>query len=203
MSELNFNQLADKTKNKNVYMLIGHGSKNQFKSESKMKTTITNIIKHWNDNSVVLYFGDAPNIDKPDVGLLFQMIYELNKNIKIYMIQISVAKSWGVPEFVSGVYWHNDYTKKCQWGGINENNEPCSNTKKWVSLNKRINGGIKMVYIFGGGNITLDEYTLIKKNNIPFQYFPLERKYKGDGVTKVVGSDSPKEKIGITYKKIK
>ena len=119
------------------------------------------------------------------------------------MIQISLAKSWGVPEFVTGVYWHNDFTKKCQWGGINEYNEPCSNTKKWLSLNKRINGGIKMVYIFGGGIITLDEYTLIKKNKIPYHYFPLERKYKGDGVTKVVRSDSSKEKIGITFNKIK
>ena len=203
MTELNFNQLVQKIKAKSVYMLIGHGSKNQFKSVSKTKLIVKNIIEQWNENSVVLYFGDAPKIDKPDVGLLFQMIHELNKNIKIYMIQISVAKGWGVPKFVSGVYWHNDFTKKCQWGGINDNNEPCSNTKKWVSLNKRINGGIKMVYIFGGGNITLDEYKLIKKYKIPYQYFQIERKYKGDGITKVLVGDSIKDKIGVTFNKIK
>jgi len=203
MKELSFNELAQKTKEKDVYMLIGHGSKNQFKSISKVKTIIKNIMKTWNNNSVLLYFGDAPNINKPDVGILFQMIHELNKDIEIYMIQIAIAKDWGVPSFVSGVYWHNDFTKKCQWGGLDSNKEPCSNTKKWVSLNRRINGGIKRVYIFGGGNITLDEYRLIKKNNIQYEYFPVERKYLGDGATKIGNNSSLKEKIGVTYTKIK
>ena len=78
------------------------------------------------------------------------------------MIQISEAKSWGFPKSVKGVYWHNDFTQDCKWGGL-KNKQPCSNTKKWVSLNKKLKNGITKVFILGGGEITLDEYSLIKK----------------------------------------
>ena len=79
---------------------------------------------------VFLYFGDSPNIKKPDVGILFEILHKYNPKIPIYMIQIKEAKSWGVPNFVTGVYWHNDYTKTCKWGGVHKG-KPCSNTKKW------------------------------------------------------------------------
>ena len=61
----------------------------------------------------------------------------------------------------------------------------------------------KKVFIFGGGEITYDEYKVIKKLHIPYEYFPVERKYKGDGSTRVKNTDSLKDKIGITYGKIK
>lgn len=183
-------------------MIIGNGSKNQFKDMRKVKSILRNIVKARTDNSVFLYFGDAPNETKPDVGLLFKLINSYNPNIRIYMIQISKAKPWGVPEFVSGVYWHSDYTNRCEWGGI-VNGEPCSNTKKWVSLNKRIRHGIKKVFIFGGGPVTLDEYELIRELAIPYEYFPIERKFKGDGTTKISPNASKKNKIGPTWNVIK
>ena len=133
------------------------------------------------------------------MGILFKLLHEYNSKIKICMIQISEAKSWGVPSFVHGVYWHSDYTKKCKWGGIN-NGRPCSNTKKWVSLHKRINGGLKKVFIFGGGSITLDEYKLIKQYKIPYEYFPVERKFNGDGKTRISPNATIRQKIGITWK---
>lgn len=199
--ELSFNELANTIKDKEVFMIIGNGSKNQFKDMRVVKGILRRILKSCMDNSVFLYFGDAANEKKPDVGLLFKYVKEMRPDIKIYMIQMDGAKSWGVPSFVSGVYWHNDYTEKCKYGCVIDG-KPYSNTKKWVSLHRRIRNGIKKVYIFGGGPVTLDEYTMIKKYNIPYEYFPVERKYKGDSKTKVQMEDSQREKVGITWNKI-
>ena len=201
MTSLTFNQLVAHVKQKHVYMLIGNGSKNQFRDLRKINGILTAILKTVPSQSVFLYFGDAANKKKPDVGLLFQLIKKRRPDIKIFMIQIREAKSWGVPDFVSDVYWHTDYTKKCKWGGLLKG-KPCSNTKKWVSLNKRIRGGIRGVFILGGGAITLDEYSLLKKNNIPYLYFPVKRKFKGDGKTRTTNKDSMATQVGVTYHKI-
>jgi len=75
------------------------------------------------------------------------------------------------------------------WGGV-KNGEACSNTAKWVRVNKRV--GITKIFIFGGGAITLDEYNLTKKLKIPYEYFPVERKYLGDKKTKVTNNMSKK-----------
>ncbi len=200
--ELSFRELVNKIRENNVYMLIGNGSQNQFGDMRKVKSILRNIIKDCTDNSVFLYFGDAPNETKPDVGLLFKLIHSYNPNIHIYMIQIIKAKPWGVPEFVSGVYWHKDYTKDCMWGGI-KNGNPCSNTKKWVSLHKKLKNGITKIFIFGGGSVTLDEYKIAKTLNISYIYFPVVRKYKGDKKTRVKTTDSKRERVGITFNKIK
>lgn len=201
MINLTFNELLSNIKHKDVYMMIGNGSKNQFKSIRKIKSIVREIARTCNKDSVFLYFGDSPNIKKPDVGILFEILHKYNPKIPIYMIQIKEAKSWGVPNFVTGVYWHNDYTKTCKWGGVHKG-KPCSNTKKWYSINKRLKYGIRKVFIFGGGKITLDEYKLIKHQKIPYEYFPVKRRYLGDGLTKVGDRNSLKDKIGITYKKI-
>ena len=66
-------------------------------------------------------------------------------------------------------------------------------------LNDRIKYGIKKVFIFSGGLVTLDEYKLIQKLNIPYEYFPVERKFKGDSVTKIGPNTSKKNKIGVTW----
>lgn len=199
MKNLSFNDLTKSMKNKEIYMLIGNGSKNQFRDLRKINGIINSILKNIPQKSVFLYFGDYPNKAKPDVGYLFKLINQKRPDIIINMIQIAEAKSWGVPDFVNNVYWHNDYTKKCKWGGL-LNNEPCSNTKKWISVHKR--NKINKVFILGGGEITLQEYGLIKKHKIDYQYFPVERKYKGDGKTKINDNHTKSQKIGVTYKKI-
>jgi len=195
-----FNQLIKELKNKQIFMLIGNGSKNQFRYLNNLKQTVKKLLKNVPKLSNFLYFGDGSNKKKPDVGYAFQLISELRPDINIYMVQISEAKSWGVPTFVKDVYWHNDYTKQCKWGGIH-NGKPCSNTKKWVNVHKRAK--INKVFILGGGKITLDEYSLIKKAKIEYEYFEIERRYLGDGKTKIKDSDTKSKKIGITYKKIK
>ena len=53
--------------------------------------------------------------------------------------------------------------------------------------------------MLGGGKITMDEFKLAKKHKIPVKYFPIERKYKGDGKTRVKATDSQKDKIGLSY----
>ena len=55
MNNLTFNQLISVLKHKNVYMMIGNGSKNQFKSIGKIKTIIKEIAKTSDENSAFLY----------------------------------------------------------------------------------------------------------------------------------------------------
>ena len=195
---LSFNFLLKELKksNGNLFMLIGNGSKNQFRYIKDLKQVLNKILKQVPKNSFFLYFGDSSNKKKPDIGYAFELIKEGRPDIKIYMIQIKEAKSWGVPKFVENVYWHNDYTNKCKWGGL-YNNKPCSNTKKWVNINKRVK--INKVFILGGGKITLDEYKLIKKANINYEYFKIERRFLGDGKIKIKNHNTFAEKIGITY----
>jgi hypothetical protein len=116
-------------------MFIGNGSKNQFRYLRKIKKIVNEIVSEIQHKSTLIYFGDSPNKKQPDVGYLFELVSSLRKDISIYMIQISEAKSWGFPKFVKAVYWHNDFTQDCKWGGL-KNKQPCSNTKKWVLLNK-------------------------------------------------------------------
>ena len=197
---LTFNSLIKNVKNKNIYMIIGNGSKNQFRYIKDLNKVITKILKDIPKNSVFIYFGDTANKKKPDIGYAFELIHKKRPDISIYMIQIKEAKSWGVPSFVKDVYWHNDYTKQYKWGGVH-NGVPFSNTKKWVSVHKRVK--INKVFILGGGKITLDEYNLLKNMNIQYQYFDIERRFLGDGKTKVKDSHTKAKRIGITYKQIK
>lgn len=197
-SEISFNQLLKDCKIPKVYMMIGNGSKNQFRYMSKVKKIMDKILKDIPKNSIFIYFGDPPNPKKPDIGMCYKYLSEKRSDIKIYMIQISKAKSWGYPDFVYKVYWHNDFTKKHMWGGLDNKKNPCSNTKKWVNLHKKIKC-IDKIFVFGGGKITLEELMLAKKHNIDYNYFAIERKFKGDGKTRVTNKDSKKDRIGITY----
>jgi len=180
--------------------MIGHGSKNQFRKISDLKYTLKTILLTIPEKSAFLYFGDSPNKEKPDIGYAFQYISEMRKDIDIFMIQIDKAKDWGIPSFVKHVYWHKDYNKSCLWGGL-YNGKPCSNTKKLIQINEHI--GVTRAFILGGGDITMDEYSLLKIHKIDYHYFPIERRYLSDGKTKITESHSMKERIGITYNKIK
>ena len=179
-------------------MIIGNGSKNQFRDMRKIGGILTRVLKEVPIGTVFLYFGDPANKKKPDVGLLFKIIKERRPDLFIYMIQIFEAKSWGVPDFVDGVYWHRDYSAACKWGGVYKG-VPCSNTKKWLAVHKRV--GISKVFIFGGGEITLQEYQLAKRNKIPFDYFPVERKYNSQR-ERITNRHSLKDRIGVTFRKI-
>ena len=193
---------------KKVFMIIGHGSKNQFKSLSSLKIYVSKISKQIPKNSVIIYFGDSPNSENPDIGMAFELLVKKREDLTVYMIQIGAAKSWGFPDWVDGVYWHNDFSKNPRnpddkWGGISKRGKLLSNTKKWVMLNKKLKSkrgyGISKIFILGGGNITLKEVEVAKKNKIPVKYYAVERKYKGDKETVVTKRDSKADKIGVTY----
>jgi len=174
MSEISFRDLVEHLKSKKVYMMIGNGTKNQFRDMRKVKKYLREITK-----------------------LIFELLHKMRPDIDIVMIQINKAKSWGVPNFVNKVYWHGDFNKSCTWGGIHKG-KPCSNTKKWVTLNKRLPDGISMIFVFGGGMITLDEMKLAKNHSIPVFYIPVERKFLGDKKTRVTKNHSESDRIGVT-----
>jgi hypothetical protein len=201
MTRITFNELVDKSRNRTVFMIIGNGSKNQFRSVAILKAFVQKLSKELPYHSMVLYFGDLPNPEKPDIGYVFQLLKDLRKDINITMIQITAAQKYGVPKMVKDVYYHDHFTDECKYGGLDSKGQPCSNTKVWVNFHKK--HPIQKVYILGGGQIVLDEYKLIKSMNIPYAYYPFYRKYKGDGQTLTKVSDSLDELVGITFLKIK
>lgn len=183
-----------------LFTMFGHGSKNQFRYMRDLKRTVKDVLKSVPQGSAFLYYGDAVNKNKPDMGYAFQLISDMRKDVDIYMIQVKKAEKYGVPSFVKAVYWHTDYTEECVWGGLYRG-KPCSNTKKWVQIHKAI--GIERAFILGGGQITLDEYSIMKKMEMNYDYYPIERRYLGDGATKVKDVDSKSKRVGVTYHKIK
>ena len=64
MKSLTFNQLATLIKYKDVYMLIGNGSKNQFRDLRNVKGILTAILRKVPQKSIFLYFGDVANKKK-------------------------------------------------------------------------------------------------------------------------------------------
>ena len=197
MYQLTFEKMCKLAKQNNVYMIIGNGTKNQFRNMKKVNSMMDDILENLPPESCFLYFGDYPDEKNPDVGYLFKLLKEKRADLKIFMIQISEAKSWGVPDFVDYVHWHDDFSKIYKWGGLDDKREPCSNTKKWAELN--IQHPITKVFVFGGGQVTIDEVSLLKRYNVPYKYFSVERKYAGDGKTEIKSTDDMENKIGATY----
>jgi hypothetical protein len=193
---------------KPVFMMIGHGSRNQFRSIVELRKVISKISSKIPQESFLLYFGDSPNPKKPDIGYAFQLLTELRPDIQVIMIQISEAKPWGFPPFVDkkNVFFHDDFPSKgdCKWGGFKKTRTnkilPCSNTKQWIKIHKLLPEGISNVFVLGGGEITLQEISYAKKLHIPIDYYPLERRYQGDGQTKTRKQDTLSKRIGVTYK---
>ena len=182
-----------------TYMFIGHGSNNQIKNFGKVKKIIDEIVQDIPLKSKLLYFGDEPNPKAPDIGLVYEYIKEQRPDLYIHMIQNKVAKKYGYPKWVNKVSWHNDVSKACEkiqkprgkWSGENSNGNPCSNTKKWIEYHNK--HGIERCFIFGGGITTLIEARFLRKLEIPYDYYPVMRKYLGD--KKTIARDNS---VGIT-----
>ena len=103
-TQINFNTLVNELKSKEIYMFIGNGSKNQFRYMRKIYAIVSKILKKIPKNSVFLYFGDPPNEKKPDIGMVFPFIAKSRPDLKIYMIQILMAKNWGVRILTSCIF---------------------------------------------------------------------------------------------------
>ena len=56
MTNISFATLVSQSKHRHVFMMIGHGSKNQFKNVKELKSTIHNIAQELPYHSIVLYF---------------------------------------------------------------------------------------------------------------------------------------------------
>ena len=186
-----------------VFLMIGHGSRNQFVSITKLKRTLEHLSKDIPVGAYMLYFGDSPNVKTPDIGYAFQLLAEMRPDIHMLMIQISEAKSWGVPGFVESVLWHEDFpsTGDCKWGGFTKSMRPCSNTKQWVRLHKALPSGITKMFVLGGGPITVKEMTYGNKLGIPIEYYPMERRFLGDKETRSKKNGTMAERYGPTYSK--
>ncbi len=182
--EVSLAEFAERVKAHPLYMILGHGAKNQFKCLPDLRGTVKEISDAVPKNAAFLYFGDAPNKDAPDIGYAFELLHEYNPDIAIFMIQISEAKDWGIPKFVKCVFWHSDYTATCKWGGIDPATRlPGSNTKQWHTLVYRHGMRIEKAFTLGGGPITADEVGLLRVMGVPIQGYRMQRKYAGDGKT--------------------
>ena len=95
MSEISFTKLVKYLKPKKVYMMIGNGTKNQFRDMRKVKKYLREIIKLIPQQSVFLYFGDSANKKNPDVGYLFELLHKLRPGVEIVMIQIKKSQIMG------------------------------------------------------------------------------------------------------------
>ena len=198
--EINYKDLKKYIKHKDIYMILGHDINNQFSNLVELNKVIKKINKLIKKNSILLYFGDISDIDNPNIGLVFDELYVKRDDIEIIMIQIDKDKEIDIElsDFVSKVMWHNKYprTKKTIYNGI-INNKPVSNTLIWYELAQIEK--FKNIFVLGGNNLTIDEINLANTLEIPYIYYPLKRKYLGDGKTLVSKKLSFEDKIGPTH----
>jgi hypothetical protein len=168
-----------------VILIVGHGSKNQYKKDKleELKSYLKNDIKYLNgeysNNWIAIYGGDNYNKDKPDIGYVINI---LNKeNVKIAAVQSKYCEEnkLYVDKYIDFVYYvETDYdnNKKVIWGGF-YNGNAAGPTK--IYLKEFIELGIlKKVYVIGGGKISKDEVQYALNNNIDIIYrrFEVENK---------------------------
>ena len=187
-------------KTKKIYMIWGNGKKNQYSSIFELNKVITQISKELEKDCVLLYFGDISDKDNLDIGYVFTELNNKRNDIEIIMIQninIKENNEYILPDFVSKVLWHTNNTKDNKLRGVNKNNnKPLGSTKTWLNIHNHNN--IDCIYILGGGNTTLEEFNLAKSENINIKYYPLKRKFLGDGKTLLKKNATNNDKIGVT-----
>ena len=89
---MKFLDLVKEVKNKDVYMINGNGSKNQFRSITEIKKILKKELKNIDKDSCFLYLGDPVNKKNPDLGYLFQVLHEMRPDILIYMIMMYIRR---------------------------------------------------------------------------------------------------------------
>lgn len=197
--ELDLKSLKKYVKSKKTFMILGNGKNNQYSSISELNKVITQISRDLEKESILLYFGDISDKDNLDIGYVFTELTNKRKDIEIIMIQninIKDNNEYILPDFVSKVLWHTNNTKDNKLRGVNKNNKPIGSTKTWLNIHNYSN--INSIYILGGGNTTLEEFNLAKSENIKIKYYPLKRKFLGDGKTLVKKNAINNDKIGVT-----
>ncbi len=166
-----FDQLKRELKGRCVTMILGYGTKMGYKSVSDLREKVDTYVR----GETLLYFGDEVDYKNPTVGLAF-LFAAARSGADVYMVQISGAKSYPVPTFVHGVYWHDSWKEgPFKWGGVEETDAGTvihSNTAVWNELFLR---GIEFrAYVLGGGPTALQEVQLIKRLGIPLAEIKIE-----------------------------
>jgi len=202
MSEIELKHLKKYIKNKSTYLIFGNSHLDQYSSIKELNNNIKTISKDFDNNSIIFYFGDIPDKENPNIGFIISQIKSRRNDIEIICIGLDdyddtfINKNIEYPIWIDKFLWISCKTNKKR--GVNNNsNKPLGLTKIWYELNKI--QPFKSIYLFGGDNITLEEYYFAKELNINIIYLPLKRKYLGDGTTLIKKKHSDEQKIGPTF----
>tara|TARA_Y100000389_G_scaffold80647_1_gene77289 strand:+ start:6983 stop:7594 length:612 start_codon:yes stop_codon:yes gene_type:complete len=198
MDEIELKFLKKYIKNKKIYMVLGFDEKDQYNSITELNNIIKNISKELAQSSIIFYFGELPNKDKPDIGYVISEIKNKRDDIEIIMLTLNDEDKDNIelPIFVSKKL--NIPVKTTKKRGVNNNNKkPLGLTKLWSDLNKIQQ--IEKLFILGGNNITLEEYNIAKDLELNIQYYPTKRKFLGDSKTSIKKNSKFEEKIGVTH----
>ena len=189
-------------KDKEIIMFFGNNNLDQYNSATEVKNIIKYINKNMEKNAILLHFGELHKDGQLDLGYIFKEIASKRKDIEIISIlQSELKEQINIPEYVSKVFWHNNYysKNKQKTRGISINNgtkKPVAGTKIWYELNKIKQ--ITRIYLIGGSEYYFEEYNLAKDLDIEIEYYPIKRKYKGDGITLIKKNASKEDKYGLT-----
>jgi len=196
MEELELKTLKKYIKNKIIYMFFGFDKKDQYSSLTELNNHIKNISKDLEKNSIIYYFGELPNKEKPDIDYIVSEIKKKRNDIEIIMLTLDDINNSDIPEdFISKILKIQVKTSKKR--GVNNNSrKPLGLTKLWFDLNKIQK--IEKIFILGGNSITLEEVDVAKELDLKIQYYPIKRKFLGDSKTTIKKNNTYEEKIGVT-----
>lgn len=173
---------------KNVVFLFGHGTKNPYAQFPETFENVQSVLKDEGlvpDNTRLVYFGDAANEEKPDIGWLAAQLVDVD-HYELGMIQLKRAQKWGEPPpFVTktAIRWHGktQETEEEQklWGGVNADGDPIMNTQELHAICQALSStSVKLYFFFvGGGPTAAAEYTFLQKQNYArdhLYYIPAE-----------------------------
>lgn len=197
MEELELKTLKKYIKNKIIYMFFGFDKNDQYSSLTELNNHIKNILKDLEKNSIIYYFGELPNKEKPDIDYIISEIKKKRNDIEIIMLTFDNINNSDIPEdFISKILKVPVKTSKKR--GVNNNSrKPLGLTKLWFDLNKIQK--IEKIFILGGNSITLEEVDVAKELDLNIQYYPIKRKFIGDSKTTIKKNTTYEEKIGVTY----
>ncbi len=196
MEELELKTLKKYIKNKIIYMFFGFDKNDQYSSLTEVNNHIKNISKELEKNSIIYYFGELPNKEKPDIDYIVSEIKKKRNDIEIIMLTFNDINNSDIPEdFISKILKLQVKTSKKR--GVNNNSrKPLGLTKLWFDLNKIQK--IEKIFILGGNSITLEEVDVAKELDLKIQYYPIKRKFLGDSKTTIKKNNTYEEKIGVT-----
>jgi len=197
MEELELKTLKKYIKNKIIYMFFGFDKNDQYSSLTELNNHIKNISKDLKKNSIIYYFGQLPDKEKPDIDYIVSEIKKKRNDIEIIMLTFDdINNSDILEDFISKILKVQVKTSKKR--GVNNNSrKPLGLTKLWFDLNKIQK--IEKIFILGGNSITLEEVDVAKELDLNIEYYPIKRKFLGDSKTTIKKNNTYEEKIGVTY----